>query len=553
MLKELCINNVALVESLRIAFEPGLNVLTGETGAGKSAIMESLAVVLGKRASASLIRHETTRATIEASFDIERLEEVKNLLEKAGIDHQPDELLIIRREITTGEKNRCFINNQAAQISLLQELGQQLVNISGQHAYQRLFSLEQQRLFVDLYGELQPLVTEVKEAWELCQSKNRQLSQLMQSTAQQQRDIDMFQRQLEEIDEFRLKPGEENDLFEEYTKLVHSEDLSSKIESICGKLTEGNFPILTSLSRCKNDLMQLKSYDSSLEDTAEAFQRAFIELQEASYTLRSYLNGLEIDPNRLSKVDERLKVIAKLKKKYGDSVEAILEYRELTAKKLQSLSSMDEQIDTLNNEIALLEQRFMEFCNQLTAKRKSAAKKLAASISEHLKVLNMPRAEFSIECKMVDRQSTGQDQIDFYLAPNRGERSIPLRECASGGELSRVMLALQTVLSGKEKYPTIVFDEIDANIGGETAVTIGKKLAHIAEQHQVLCITHLPQVACQANHHLCIKKIERKGRTYSEVKVLDKQGRTLELARLMGGETFSTATTELAEKLLKTY
>ncbi len=529
MLKELRITNLILVESACIPFEEGLNMITGETGSGKSALLAALSLATGERADAGMIRRGAEKGSVEASFEIQALPLILHLLDSAGIQHNVEDALIIKREITVSGKGRAYINHQPVQVSLLKLIGQSLLEIAGQHAHTRLKNLEEHRRMVDLYSNLIKDVSRFAVGWEQESRLRRELEAMVLGEAQRLRDIEICRMEIEEIEEAALKDGEDEELFAEYSLLANAQERTAHAHDALQGLNA-----TATLARSRNALEQLAKIDISLKETAELLNTALIELDDVSYTLRNYVSHIDHDPERSEKINDRLTLIAKLKRKYGDSVDAMNEYLGKQKERLDSLENADAKIDELRTEIQAIEEENNRRAQELSQARKESAKRLQTTLTEELRALNMPKATVEIDVTAQDRNKNGDDRIEIFLIPNVGEHRIPIRECASGGELSRVMLALHTLLAGKELTPTIVFDEIDANIGGETAVVIGQKLKEIGGQHQLICITHFAQVAKQADHHIKIYKEERDGRTLTDVVVLLPELRHTELARMQG-------------------
>lgn len=534
MLKHLRITNIILVESAEIPFEAGFNVLSGETGSGKSAILHALALIAGERAEATLVRHGTDKGIVEAAFEIDALPALLHLLEESGISHQAGEELIIRREIsaTTG-KSRAFVNNQQTQQALLKQVCAHLLEIVGQHINQRLLSVDSHRSMLDLFGSLESAAAEVRKSWRQEQALTQRLKELTEGEAQRLRDIEICEFELGELQNARLKEDEEEQLFAEYTLLANAEELTTKVHEVLQGLS-GERQALPLLMRSKHSLEQLARIDTSLAPVASAYESACIELQEIAQTLRHYASRVECNPARLDEVNNRLSLINRLKKKYGATIADMQAFQTQIEEKLHRLQHVDSEIEELKSAQKIAAEQTNYLCLQLSEHRKEAARHLNKAMTKELRALNMPKASF--ECRMTSqaRGVHGDDHIEFFFSPNVGERQISIKECASGGELSRIMLALQGLLAGKERIPTLIFDEIDANIGGETAIVVGEKLKKIGLQHQVLCITHFPQVAKQADHHLQISKQEKGGRTLTFIKSLEANSRENELARMAG-------------------
>jgi DNA repair protein RecN (Recombination protein N) len=534
MLKQLLITNLILIETTEISFETGLNVLSGETGSGKSAIMEALSLIIGQRADAGMIRKGSQKGVVEAIFDIEAIPLAVSLLEQAGIDHSSDEELIIRREVFTNGKSRAFINNQMAQLSFLKTLGELLVEIVGQHANQLLLTTENHRSIVDLFYDLGPTIAEFGKSWEAEIALRKNLEELVNNESKKLREIEICKMELEDLHGAYVKENEEEELFAEYTILANGEQLAQNINEINQVLTGEKISVIALLGKQKSNFEQLLRIDPSLAETAKSFENSLLELQEVSYTLLGYQTRHEHHPERINEVNERLGIINRLKRKYGPTVAEIAAYQKKIEEKLLSLENSDQMIDDLKNNLKCLEDRNNSLAKKLSEERLNSAQFLEKAIVKQLRALNMPKVEFQIDISAQKRNRCGDDKIEFFLIPNVGEHKVPIKECASGGELSRLMLAIQTLLAGKKHTPTLIFDEIDANIGGETAAVVGEKLLEIGDSHQILCITHFPQVARQAKHHLQISKKELDGRTVSVVRALDSENRQIELKRMLG-------------------
>lgn len=534
MLKQLNIRNIILVESADIPFEEGFNVLSGETGAGKSAIMNALGLVAGDRTDITALRKDAEKGSVEAIFEIEKIPNLKKLLEERGIEHCSDEELIIRREILSSGRSRAFVNNQAVQLHFLKEISAFLFDIVGQHANQQLLSLDSQRKILDTFGDLHEDVNAFTHSWEQENSLRKDLDNLINNEAQRLRDIDKCQYELEELNNANLKENEDETLFAEFSLLSNSEELTSKLEELSQMLSGERNAVLTQLTRHRTTFEKLVRIDNSLTELFKSYDSACLELHEISHSLTLYQNRIEHNPERAAHVSERLSLIERLKRRYGSSISEIIAYKNTIEEKLKHLESADQQIETLKSDLQKIEKQNDTLCRQLTKKRKAAAEKLERKLTEELRLLNMPKAEFHVIIEQQKRSSSGDDKLEFFLSPNVGEKQIPVKECASGGELSRLMLALQTILAGKTETPTMIFDEIDANIGGSTATIVGEKLREIGKSHQILCITHFPQVAKHGQQHLQVSKKEVNGRTISVITVLNSKLRKQELCRMIG-------------------
>ncbi len=534
MLKELRIKNLVLIESAVIPFLTGYNVISGESGAGKSAIMHALGLIAGERCDSSSLRRGADKGYVEAVFSIDELPQIATLLDASGVDHSDGDDLYIKRELNAQGKSRTFVNNQLSQLSLLRDLTDLLFHVVGQHANQQLLSLEYHRYVLDLFGELNPLVSDFAKNWDVENALKKQIETLTQSEAQRVREIEIYTKQIEEIQDANLQENEEEDVFAAYSRITNGEQLLDLSQELCRALygeKQGAIPIL---ARQKQTLEKLIRLDPSLDSLSGSFEQAIVELSELHHTLTHYTSRIEHDPQLAERLNKRLELISRLKKKYGSTIPEIHRYCEEIQKKLNALENADIQIEELQKSLEEIAKSNNGAAKQLTQKRMSAAKKLEKLLIAELQALNMPKVECTIQITPTKRSRSGDDLIEMYLTPNVGERQISLKECASGGELSRFMLALQTIVAGKESIPSLIFDEIDANIGGTTATIVGEKLRQIGKKHQVICITHFPQVAKQADHHLRISKRESDGRTVTLVDTLDTKAKKAELARMTG-------------------
>lgn len=533
MIHKLSIYNIILVEQANVTLKHGFNVLSGETGSGKSAVLAALNLLAGSRADADLIRQGAEKGIVEGLFDISTNEEVLALLDRAGIEHDANEELIIRREVTATGRGRIYINNQSVQLALLRDIGSRLIESVGQHASQRLLALDQHREILDSFGENNKLLVGFRKLWEEESALKNRLEEIRTNEAKRLREVEVCRAELAELEEAALKEGEEEELFSEYSLLSNAEERHSKVHALASMLTgeRGIVGLLTHQQRAFEELAKL---DGTLSDTTNGYKTAVVELTEVAYTLQHYLAGIECAPDKLDRLNERLTLINKIKRKYGPAITDVHAYSKAAVEKLSALENADQIVEELETTIKVVEEKCHAAAKALTAGRVKAARQLEKALLKHLRELNMADAVFHVECTPQKRTLHGDDRIEFFLAPNLGERQLPVRECASGGELSRVMLAIQTLLAGKEKKPTLIFDEIDANIGGATASIVGEKLREIGAQHQVICITHFPQVAAQAQHHIQISKKTHQGRTITLVQELDSTTVETELSRMRG-------------------
>lgn len=534
MLKYLRIQNIILIESAEIEFVKGFNVISGETGAGKSAVMGALNLIAGERADLGMIRHEAEKGIVEAVFDIKFTPQISSVLEQGGIDFLENEELYIRREIISSGKTRAFINNQLVQLSLLRSVTGHLMNIVGQHANHHLFSLEHHREVLDLFAGIEKEVATFSMNWHQEIALQSRLEGLISGEAKRLREIEVCQRVLDELADASLKEGEEESLFNEYTFLSHTEETEAKIGGILDMLNGEKSNVLALLSRHKNQLDTLASRDVSLKEIAQSYEHSLLELREISHALRLYHSRLENRPERVAEINERLALINQLKKRYGSSIKEIQAFKEETKKNLNELENADLQIEELREKLDTCRKKNDQLALWIRQMRQNEAQKLADALKKELVSLNMPEVDFHIEVTGQRRGQTGDDHVEFFLLPNKGEQRVAVRHCASGGELSRLLLSLETILSGRGQIPILIFDEIDANIGGDTAKIVGKKLDTIGKHQQVICVTHFPQVAREAGHHLHVSKKVVEERTVTLIEALNASKRDKELARMSG-------------------
>jgi DNA repair protein RecN (Recombination protein N) len=536
MIKHLILNNLVLVETCEIHFAPSFNVVTGETGAGKTAFIEAISLALGARADSSLIRKGCDHAYIEIAFDIENVMSVKDLLNEAGISLDAEEYLVIRREISKEGKNRAFINCRMAPLPLLQKIGTELIDLIGQHAHQYLRTTDAQRNLVDLFGSLQ----EDLKTFQSCYAKEKQLKkkleELEQLSSQRAREEDTWRYQLDEIETANIKQGEEESLFEKYQRLANSQELTDKIQLIIKNLSESPSAILPQLARFHKICDSLVTYDRNLSETTSLIHEAQIALTEALRSLQSCNDGLESDPNAFQFLENRLNAISRIKRKYGQTFEEIEAFSQKLKAELNRLENLSDEIATANSDLLQAQAEVDKASQILTKKRKETALRLQQILTDQLQMLNMAGAEISIEMSSQERNHFGDDLLQFWLKANTGEHPGLVKEHSSGGELSRLLFAIKIALAEKNNTPTLIFDEIDANVGGKTASIIGEKLKELGKYRQVICITHFPQVASKADEHFGVQKLEVQGRTLTEIKLLSKKQREQELLRMIGGK-----------------
>jgi len=537
MLNHIQIRNFAIVDELSIDFSDGMSALTGETGAGKSILLNAINLCLGDRADSNNIRHGEDRAEISASFNIDPESPAYHWLHEQEID-QGEECLI-RRVINREGRSKGFINGSPMPMQSLKELGEMLVDIHGQHEHQSLLKRDIQRQLIDDYAGNDNLLDSLKKNHRLWRQKNSQLDTLKQSANERQSRLELLHYQVEELNKLELQPSEFSALSEEQSKLANAEKLQTTTQQCLHQLYENEQNnIHQSLSQTTRSLEELIAADPKLKNITDMLNNATIQIQESSSDLRDYVENIELDPKQLSQVDERLGLIMELSRKHQVKPNELTALHSQLTEELSNINTADKNLGLLQNELNELEKQYHNIANQLSAQRTKAAKQLNKKVTSTIRELGMPSIEFSIRFDKADTpeiNANGYEKIEFMISPNPGQPEQPLRKIASGGELSRISLAIQTALADATHIPTLIYDEVDAGIGGPTAEVVGKKLRALGNKGQVFCITHLAQVASQAHHHLHVSKQISKNNTSSSILQLDEQQRINETARMLGG------------------
>lgn len=530
MLKELRIRNLAIIDDLKIRFRPGLNVLTGETGAGKSIIVDALGIALGERAQTEMIKAGENDASVEAFFEVSN----SAILEQMGIPCEDG--IILRRNISAAGKGRAYINDTIVNIQSLSETGKTLVDIHGQHEHQSLLFPEHQMSLLDFYGKLQDRRQEVEEMFYEVQSLKKELSEFKTNIKERAQRIDLLRFQINEIDAAVLKHGEKESLKEEKGILSNLSKLNELTETAYAILYESEDACIGRLSSVVAKLREMYSIDPSISESLSLLESAMPLLEDAAVSLRGHKEKYDLDPQRLEDVEERLENIKKLEKKYGDGIDSILRYRDGAEKELTSLSKADEKTDMVENQLKEKENMLLDAAAKLSELRKRIAEDISRAAEKILKELAFEKAEFRVDIKPSPLSSRGIDAVEFLFSANPGEPLKPLSKVASGGELSRIMLSLKNILADVDRIPVLIFDEVDAGIGGRTADSVGARLKKLSKTHQVICITHLPQIASIADFHLMTEKSQKKDRVCVRIKELSNSERTAEIARMLSGK-----------------
>jgi DNA repair protein RecN (Recombination protein N) len=548
MLATLRIKNLALVVDLTLDWQPGLNVITGETGAGKSILIGALNLVLGERADRTLIRSGADSCSVEAVFDVSRLKApLKSFLEENGLEPCEDGQLVLKRTFTNAGTNRQFINGSPTTLQILGALGEWLVDIHGPHDHQSLLHAARQLAILDAFGGLHPLreaFAELVRRREAIESGKAALIVDEKTYAQQ---LDLLRFQVREIHEAQLQPDEEAQVEQDHRRASNAARLLELSQAAAGLLGEEDNSILTQAGALGRTLHDLQRIDPGAASLAALHDQAVGALRELQGELSHYTDRVELDPARLRQLEDRLNLLQSLKRKYGSTLAEVMAFVDDAQRKLQSLEQRDTELARLNAEIAKLDAEIARAGQDLSARRRKLIPQLSKAVVKQLGALGFKQSHFDVAMTSLPAAGApppasrltphGLDTIEFQFAPNPGEPPRPLRAIASSGEMARVMLALKTVLAAEDEIPVLVFDEVDANVGGETANAVGEKMQQIAKQRQVLCITHLAPVAAHAEAHYVVTKQVKAGRTTSEIDLLAKPARVTELARMLGGQS----------------
>jgi DNA repair protein RecN (Recombination protein N) len=557
VLAEIYIENFAIIDTLHVQFSEGLNIVTGETGAGKSIMVDALMVALGGRAYSEFIRTGAEKSIVEALFTVEHAEEVRAKAVEYGVldEEQEEQELLIRREISRSGRNRVLINGHPATNVMVAELGNLLVDIHGQHEHQSILNSDYHVDLLDFYGKLLPLREQIGTLFRQFKKVERELQQLHDQSRERMQHLDLLRFQQQEIKKARLRPGEDDELSHERKILAGAEQLASGANAIHEVLYSEHGAILERLGEVIRRMEDLVKIDSTLDPHLKSCESVQFQLEDLAFTIRDYARSIEFDPFRLEEVEKRLDELNKLKRKYGNSTEEILKLYGQIEQEIQAFDQRETHIETLEKDYKSLKTRLQELSQQLSDERKQAAQGFELQVMQELSALGMEKTRFTVDFKLTGTEKNpftakGTDKIEFLIAPNPGEPLKPLNKIASGGEISRIMLALKTLLGMADRIPTMIFDEIDAGIGGKIAEIVGKKLERIADVHQVVCITHLPQIASKDGTHFHVEKQIEHDHTITTIRLLRNQERLEEIARMLGGETITRTTLQHAREML---
>ena len=563
MLKELLIKNFAIIDDLNIRFADGLTILSGETGAGKSIIINAVNLLLGARASARMIRDGFDTAELSAFFEVPVGSAAAALMAENG--YAPEDGLLVHRVISSNDRHRVYINDRMATMQMLAAITENLASISGQHANQALLKEETHLGVLDRFGGLQPLVQRVAECYDALVPLCRALDALTAKKENQEREMDLLRFQAAEIAEADIQADEDEALEKERLRLKNAAFLHQAVFSAIEALHGADGSILERLGEVRKSLEKARDLDEGLGAAVQGVGDNYFGLEDVTETLRSYLGNLDAESGRLESVEERLDQINRLKRKYGGSLETLFQKRDAIDAELAAIANIDDEIEYVEASLKESHRRLVEDALRLSAERRQVAIRFAKSVEKELHGLKMAGTRFGVDLALVacsDQTSpwlrhdghllsaTGIDQAVFTIAPNVGEALKPLSAIASGGELSRVVLALKAILAETDAVGTVIFDEVDAGIGGAVAEVVGKKLSVLAKKHQLICITHLPQIARFGSHHYYIEKRVKKGRTTTTIRPMDPEARIREIARMLGGETITPTALEHARAMM---
>jgi DNA repair protein RecN (Recombination protein N) len=550
MLVELRIRNYAVVEDLSLTLRPGLNVLTGETGAGKSIVVDALSLLLGERASSGVVRAGADRAAVEAAFDVTGMDALQARLEELGFSAE-DGQLILRREVASEGRNRAWVNGSPATASVVGELGSSLVDMHGQHEHQTLLRQVEQRTILDAYAGAGEALERVAKAHAAVRARIVELHEREARSEELREREEFLSFQLQEIDAANVHAGEDEELDAEADRYAHLEELLSGAGAIHEELYGGENAVADRIAEARAQLTRMSRIDPTLEELARLTDDAYHAVAEAGRRVGDYASGVEHDPRRLEEIRERLDALFRLKRKYGPELADVLETARRVRDELAELEDAAHDVEVLRERVEAARDELREAAAELTHAREGAGGELAESVRKVLPDLGLTAASFEIRLRSLDEiGAAGAEAVEFLVSPNPGFEPMALARIASGGELSRVMLALKSILAEVDRVPVLIFDEIDAGVGGVVATAVARKLAEVAERHQVFVVTHLPQLACRAAAHLLVEKKQGEDNTVAQVRTLDGEDRVAEIARMLGGDPESSTSRDHAREML---
>ena len=558
MLVELNIEDFAIIEKAQISFSKGLNIITGETGTGKSIMVDALNLVLGGRADKNYIKDGKEKTVVQSLFIIENRKNIESILNDYGIDLEADGSLLITREIHLSGRSIARVNGHIVTLTMLSSITDKLIDIQGQHEHQSLLSPEKHMDFVDLLGDdnLRKLKREVKKEHAELSALKTTLKGLTQNEMERERTIDLLQFQVEEIEEIDFKVDEEEELIKSHKLLTNAEELSKHVSTITDQLSLTSYnsnSVIDEIRSISKTLGKITFYDDSLSVHEETLDSISFTLEDIAREISDYGNSIDFDFDKLNEIENRLSILNKLKRKYGSSIAEIFEYRDKVSKELNIMLNLDEEIEKINIKIEEKEKALNVLSEKLTTERKKIGDLLEKAIISELSELNMEDVEFKVDIKQLDHfTKNGRDKIEFFISTNVGQSLRPLSKVASGGEMSRIMLGFKNILADVDDISSLVFDEIDTGISGRTAQIVGEKILQVSKKHQVICITHLPQIAAMSDTHFLIRKQTEKGTsTKTSIVKLKESEKTDEICRLISGVCVTEITKKHAEEMIK--
>lgn len=557
MIIELSIKNFAIIDNLKINFTKGFNVLTGETGTGKSIIVESIGMILGQRANRNLVRSGKDKAILEGVFYLENPQKINMILDRYGIEKDPENYLIITREIFSNGRSVSRVNGRTVTLIMLNDITSNLVDIHGQYEHQSLLQIENHIKLIDTFGdyELKRLLEQVEGKYKELSQEKRKLKDLTLDSIERDREMDLLKYQIEEIENSNLDKLDEEELLSEYNKISNIKEIEMVLGETANIMKDdgyNNYSIVDSINRCISNMNKIKGYGEEFEEYVKTLEYINYELQDLYRNIVNYLEKLDMDNERLMELEERIDTINKLKRKYGNSIDEILQYKDKIKERYNVLLNVEQAIEKINTNISIIEEELSHNCSKLTDLRKKISKSIEKMITQELKDLNMNNVVFKVDFKRLERfTEIGWDKIEFLISTNKGEDLKPLSQIVSGGEMSRIMLAFKRILADYDNIPTLIFDEIDTGISGRTGQVVGEKMKMISKNHQVICISHLPQIAALADTHFLIDKETVDDKTTTIVRKLEDEERIDELSRLLGGVDLTDTTKLHAKEMLE--
>ncbi|EAR62915.1 DNA repair protein RecN [Neptuniibacter caesariensis] len=550
MLNQLTIRDFAIVEQLDLELKQGMTVVSGETGAGKSIMLDALGLTLGDRAEAGAVRHGADKADISASFNIDTIPEAAQWLTDNDLDNDGE--CILRRVITKEGRSRCYINGRPTPAGQVKLLGEHLIAIHGQHEHQRLLKKDHHRELLDNFAGEAKLASKVRETYHDWQKLAQELKQLSEQSAEQTARVQLLSYQIEELDQLGLQPDELKQLEEEQKTLANAGEILNtghQMINLASDNEDNNCVQL--LNHCLHLLTDIQSESPSVRQASEMLNSALIQVEEASTEIRHYLDRVEINPERQQEVEERLSSIYEIARKHRITPEQLADFHQSLSNELANLNRSDEELEQLAEDVEAAQAVFLKLADKLSGKRAQAAKKLSKLVDQQLHSLGMPSAQISVDLSTLEKPSaSGLEEIEFLIITNKGQPAKPLAKIASGGELSRISLAIQVITAQTSTTPTLIFDEVDVGIGGAIAEVVGRLLRQLGETAQILCVTHQPQVASQGHQHLFVSKRSDKTKTHTRIDQLDQDNRIQEIARMLGGIDITERSVEHAREML---